>query len=619
MTTHSRTGAHAARRPAVLPDGGFTLVEVIVALTLLALLSTAALYFFVSGSRAVTHQQRSHGAVSAANDAMEQVFSYVPQMAGSTVATTSSGLLVGRLDSDVTAAWSAAAARGIPGIAETYPGWDRAAAPAPQPGGADDRIKLVRTVRSSGVTYDVTTLIGYCYRVDSNPNAVCTRVGGDSIGNPNPGYVRMLRSIVVVSWPGTTSSCVAGTCSYQIQSLIDPNSDLKWNNTTRLQSFDDAVQVNAGESVTIDVLANDSVMELSSNPVSKTSEPMRGGTPVGTATVDTSSGKIVYQAPADGWGEVTFGYRVEVGARITQATVHAYVTPKAPDLSASVRIGQVVELPVVHGSGVTAGSLTLTQAPGAGSVSMPSGVPRFRYQAPATAGTYQFRYTFRDSTNTTSLVGVATVTVYTYDPGLGPNLQYPLVTNPVTTWPAQSSAAARTLDVRANSGNPTGYRTIVRSLPTGGSLNVALNNPVTGALTWTQPANSAGAFSFTYQVVAPDGSNPSPTGTVTLLVPPVANNQEITIKRSTSKAVTQTVTLTSYPASGMTFTRTSSPSCSPNVSVKTTSSANGATQVVEVPRSAGATTCKFTFTTSVATAAGVLTSAPGTVTVKVTT
>lgn len=605
MTTR-RTAVQAPRRPAPAPDGGFTLIEVIVALTLLAVISTAALYFFVSGTRSVTHQQRTHSAVSAANDAMEQVFSYVPQMAGSTVSTTSSGLLVGRLDTDVTAAWSAAAAAGIPGIAETYPGWDRATAPAPQAGLGDDRIKLTRTITASGVTYQVRTLIGYCYRVATNPNGACTRIGGDSVGNPNAGYVRMLRSIVVVTWPGTANSCRSGTCSYQIQSLIDPNSDLKWNNTTRLQAFDDAVQVNAGESVTVDVLDNDSVMELSSNPVSLTSAPMRGGVQVGTATVDATSGKVVYAAPTDGWGEVTFGYRVQVGARTTQATVHAYITPQAPSLSATVRVGQSVELPVSAPSGVTAGSLVVTQPPSAGTVTMPSGSPRFAYLAGGSAGTFQFRYTYRDSTNITSLVGVATVTVTTYAPGVAPNLQYPLASS-ATTWPAQTTTASRTLDVRTDSGNPTGYRTVVMSAPTGGTLSAPVNTPVTGALTWTQPANAAGAYSFTYQVTAPDGSNASPTGTATILVPPVAQDRNVSIRRNNSGSVS----FASIPTTGVTYNRTSNPSCA-----NATSPATSQNQTLQAGGSR--TTCTFTYTASVSTPSGVLTSAPATVTVTVT-
>ena len=591
-------------------DGGFTLVEVIVALSLLAMLSTAALYFFVSGTRTVTHQQRSHGAVSAANDAMEQAFSYVPQMAGSTAATMSSGLLVGRLDTDVTAAWTAAA--GVPGVADTYPGWDRATSPAPMPGVADDRIKLQRTVRTSGIYYEVQTLIGYCYRVSTNPDGACTRVGGDSVGTPSPGYVRMMRVIVVVRWDGTTQSCSGGTCTYQVQSLVDPNTDIKWNNTTRLQAADDAVVVNAGESVMIDVLSNDALPEIptgSPNPVTLVTTPARGGTAVGTASV-RAGGKIEYTAPVDSYGEVTFVYRVSLGARNVQATVHAYITPRARDLNATVMVNGTVEIPVPTADGAAAAELTIVTPPSSGTLTVLSGPKRFRYQAGPAAGSREFTYTYRDAAGLESLAGTGRITVSTYAPGTAPALVYPRS----GTWPAQASVAPRTLDLRGDSNNPTGYRTVLVSPPTGGTItNATVGTPVAGALTWNQPANAAGAYTFSYRIVAPDGSNPSPDGTVTVLVPPVAQDRTITIKRSTSSATTGTVTFASIPGSGVTYTRTSQPSCA-----SATSPSSSATQVLQVQRNASATSCTFQYTATVNTSAGPLTSVPATVTVVVT-
>lgn len=610
MTRPDRSTRLAAR---VNPsDEGFTLVEVIVALTLLALLSSAALYFFVNGSRTLTHQQRAHGAVSAANDAMEQVFSFTPQMAGATAATSSTALVTGRLDSDVTAAWTAAA--GVPGLAETYPAWDRSTSPAPLAGIGDDRVKLVRTVETSGVKYTVMSLVGYCYRVATNPDGACTKVGGDSVGTPAAGYVRMIRSIVVVRWPGTTAACTAGTCTYQIQSLIDPNTDLKWNNTTRLQAIDDAVSVNAGESVTIDVLANDSVMELSSNPLTKTSEPMRGGVHVGTALLDPATGRFQYEAPSSGYGEVTFGYRVDVGARTSFATVHVYITPKAPDYTASVLVGSAVEVTVVPPDGSTPASLQITVPPGAGTASAASAT-RLRYQAGGTAGTYSFRYTYRDSAGATSVAGVVTVTVTTYAPATSTALDYPVAP---AVWTAAAAPTPQTLDLRARTGNPTGYLTVVNALP-GGTLRtsagtpVAVGAPVSGALAWTAPANQAGVFQFPYVITAPDGTAGSPEGTVTMRVVPTANNLTANPKvtctwRGCSPSTPATVTFSGIGATS--FTKVNDPSCA-------TVTISGAT--VTITAKTTRTTCTFQYTSSWSDGVQTLTSAPATVSISVTT
>lgn len=605
MTTQRRS--NPADVSGVRPDAGFTLVEVIVALTLLALLSSAALYFFVNGTRSLTHQQRSHGAVSAANDAMEQVFSFVPQMTGSTAATSSTALVTGRLDTDVTAAFSSAA--GLPGVSDTYPAWDRSTSPAPAAGVGDDRLKLVRVVRTSGVDYTITTLIGYCYRVATNPAGACTKVGGDSVGTPSAGYVRMVRSIVVVRWPGTSAACSSGICSYQIQSLIDPNDDLKWNNTTRLQAFDDAVSVNAGETVTIDVLDNDSVMELSSNPVSLTSFPA-----VGSATVDPGSGKVLYSAPANGYGEVTFGYQVVVGARSTMATIHVYITPKAPDYTASVLVGAAVEVTVTPPDGSTPASLQITQAPSVGTVTTPT-TSRLRYQAGATAGTYSFRYTYRDAAGVTSLAGTVTVTVTTYAPATATNLDYPVAP---AVWTAAASPAPQTLDLRARTGNPTGYLTVVNGLPAGtlrtsGGTPVTVGTPVPGALAWTAPANQAGVFRFPYVITVPDSSADSPEGTVTMRVLPTASNLTANPKvtctwRGCSPSTPATVTFTGIGATS--FAKVNDPSCA-------TVSISGTT--VTITAKTTRTTCTFQYTASWTDGVETLTSAPATVSISVTT
>ena len=45
-------------------DEGFTMIEVVVSLAVLALVATSGLYFFINGTRNVTEAQRTQNAVS---------------------------------------------------------------------------------------------------------------------------------------------------------------------------------------------------------------------------------------------------------------------------------------------------------------------------------------------------------------------------------------------------------------------------------------------------------------------------------------------------------------------------------------------------------------------------
>lgn len=594
-----QTHVRRALRPGA-EDGGFTLIEVVVALTLMAVVATAALYFFVGGTRAVTHQQRSHGAVALANDAMERVFSYVAEISPE----GTPGLVAGRSSAEVTSAWSAAA--GISGISDTYPAWDRATPLSPL------RLPILENETVSQVQFDVRTLIGYCYRVSSNPSGACTRVGGDSLGTPANGYVRMLRAIVVVDWQGTSNNCGADGCRYVITSLVDPNSDIKWNNTTRLQAMDDSVRVNAGEEIAVDVLANDAVMQLSSNPVSLVAGggPFRAGTstPMGSARVDTSSGKVVYTAPTDGYGEVTMVYRVDVGARNTQATVKAFIVPLPEPINATTSVGNTITIPVATRGGEASQGLEILTLPSAGQLTVVNN-QTLRY-VPAGAGTFRFTFSYRDPRNTPSLAGTGTIVVSAYAPATSGDVTFPTSGR----WTAAPSPAQQTVDLRAATGNPAGYRVRVVSLPTGGTLRTGTNgsvavNQVVDTLRWTPPANGANAYTFQYQVVDPTGGNPSPTATATLLVHPVANNVNATVRRNTNGSVQ----LTGLPTSGVMFTRTSTPSCF------TANALNSSTGVQSIRGGSTANrSCSFTYTVSVSTPSGVLTSDPATATVQVT-
>ena len=116
-------------------DAGFTLIEVIVALALIAIVAAASLTFFVHGTRTITTQQRQQTAVAIANEAMEDAYSRVATSAANGV----SGLVVGRTQTEATTAWNAAVTAGVQGLSDAFVAYDTSTSPAPATGTARRR------------------------------------------------------------------------------------------------------------------------------------------------------------------------------------------------------------------------------------------------------------------------------------------------------------------------------------------------------------------------------------------------------------------------------------------------------------------------------------------------
>jgi len=521
------TGTRSPRDGRGSVDAGFTLMEVVVALALLALVATASLVFFVKGTRAVTTQQRAQNAIAVANEAMEVAFSKVPTAS----ATGTSGLVVGRTQSEVTAAWTAAVAAGVSGLSDSYPAWDTATSPLPATGIGDDAVPLTTTVNRSRIDYTVTTLVGACYRATASPAAPCTRTGGNAAGVAATGYARLMRSVVLVTWPDVSQTCGGTRCSYAATSLLDPSTDLEWNNTTRLLAADDAVSVNANATVTIDVLDNDTLMEITANPVSIVSQPVKAGTStaMGTATVNPVDGRVTYTPSADAHGEVTFIYRITVAARTAQATVHAYVNPLARHYSVPGVVGTTVTVPIATVSGETPASLTIVSGPTTGTASV-SGTS-LRY-LPTSAGTFSFTYSYTDAEGMVSLPGTVTATVTAFAPPTA-------TTPPILPINAMATPTPVALNLQTGTGNPTTYQVEIATLPAGGTVQVDGANAAIGTrgavATFTPVARTAGEYSFTFKILTPDGLLASAVLTQTIRVQPAAAaDPSLSVKKSTT-------------------------------------------------------------------------------------
>lgn len=205
-------------------DTGFSLIEVVVAIVILGILSTATLGIYLASMNTASTQQRREIAITIANQQMEVVNSWSTEP---NVATGTNDLYIGRSQAAVVASW--ATNTRVPGVAQTYPVWDKRATPPAEA----IPIKPAVPVRITGTDYTVETLLGTCFQ-PKRTGGNCTRVTG-FVGYPTApspamlsNYTPLTRVIVIVRWT-SGSACSSGDCSYVTSTLIDLNGDLNWN------------------------------------------------------------------------------------------------------------------------------------------------------------------------------------------------------------------------------------------------------------------------------------------------------------------------------------------------------------------------------------------------------
>lgn len=209
-------------------DVGMTLIEVIVAISIMGIIATAAIGLSITSQTSTAAQQRQELAVTIANQAMESVSAL---SSGTDPTTGMNYLLTDRTQTDVTASWAVNA--GASGLTDTYPGWDSSPSTPPSP-----TVPITSPpLGQSGTTYTTHTLIGTCYAQRPASGAIsssgCTKAPGYSGTTPPvavpANMTQMVRVIVVVRWTAGTG-CAASGCSYQTTSLVDPQLDLQWLN-----------------------------------------------------------------------------------------------------------------------------------------------------------------------------------------------------------------------------------------------------------------------------------------------------------------------------------------------------------------------------------------------------
>lgn len=188
-------------------DAGFSMIEIVFALLIIAVVTTASLGFFINNLRSVNGQSQRQQAVNLANQQLETVKGLPINQ-----------LVKGRTKSSVTALWaSAAAARlkissqdDVTSTADYDPTATASSTPTVLPS---------QTLTVSGVPYTISTFIDTCWYDVST--GIC---GSTSSAKTTQEY----RASVDVSWH-SNGQCTTG-CDYSTSTLIDPSADPQFNN-----------------------------------------------------------------------------------------------------------------------------------------------------------------------------------------------------------------------------------------------------------------------------------------------------------------------------------------------------------------------------------------------------
>src|SRR5664279_2652382 len=198
-------------------DGGFILLESIIAMAIITLIMSAVGAEFVNGMISTSQQRAQQVAVQLADSAMEQVRALHP-----------SDLLGGRDRASVTAQFSAAPASVQPWLAQMDQAVDSTAAAG---SGPTATIPTTGTPQQPGiVSYTVNDYVGWCYIPPTGSTSCVPKasVGGASwpagVGSSTDGApLCYLRAGVAVTGP--CSRCGTGLCSYVTSTLLSTASE----------------------------------------------------------------------------------------------------------------------------------------------------------------------------------------------------------------------------------------------------------------------------------------------------------------------------------------------------------------------------------------------------------
>jgi prepilin-type N-terminal cleavage/methylation domain-containing protein len=191
-------------------SGGFSLIEVIVALALILLVMTSSVVFFVRSLQTSAGQQSRQAAISLADQAVELAR-----------AVPVNNLANGRDQPTADAQWAALPAAAAAAKAASVEMWDT---PPIAPTVAVPFSVADQTTFVNKTQYTVDTAIGGCWVTATAP-VRCTAPATPPTPTPN-----VYRIIVDVHWPAKQGqSCPASRCDYVVTTLRDASPDPLFN------------------------------------------------------------------------------------------------------------------------------------------------------------------------------------------------------------------------------------------------------------------------------------------------------------------------------------------------------------------------------------------------------
>src|SRR5690606_34443425 len=272
---------------------------------------------------------------------------------------------------------------------------------------------------------------------------------------------------------------------------------------------DDAAVVEAGQTVVIDVLDNDEDVDDDALVVELVTGPE-----FGMASVDTATGLIHFEAPADFDGTITFTYRVNdghVNSKVATVTVTVErpisVNPVAEPDTFTINEDMVVFGNVLTNDGDPQGdplTAALVEAPQSGQLMFNANGSFAYIPAKDVHGFVTFTYRATDGVNE-SETALVTIEIL------------PVNDAPVARDDAAVVEAGQTvvIDVLGNDEDVDGDALVVE-LVTGPELGMASVDTATGLIHVEVPADFDGTLTFTYRVN--DGHVNSKIATVTVTV-----------------------------------------------------------------------------------------------------
>jgi prepilin-type N-terminal cleavage/methylation domain-containing protein len=275
-------------------DGGFTLVEVVVALVLMSILMSAIAVLFVGGIRNSSGLQRRQAAVAVGAQAIEatRAVSVLPDAAGCVK------LLQGRTAVAVQSQWAAKPST----VNLTTANTQQESAPAGCTGPVV--IPLTGVARQAGTVLHPVTLNGLPYTVQTFIGSCRVPVGGSAQNCANVATgTKLYRVVVAVTWSGP--GCGQG-CQYTTSTLLDPSVDPVYNVRAAGAPTvaNDALCFKAGVPAAFNVVANDTGV-LGKTPVTIVTAPAHG-----TLGPTVKTGVAAFTPQAGYTGPDSFTYTV---------------------------------------------------------------------------------------------------------------------------------------------------------------------------------------------------------------------------------------------------------------------------------------------------------------------